>query len=147
MDPNDYRASDGLENAREGSKRIKEGKKHDEEMLKKQQENANANGNLNSNSATKNSNSKAKPSPRRTPRETVIRYREVFEYALMATYTPPPYFPQSSLSPPDEKRYRKFKLMIASLILLVLCDCGRRSDRYRFSGQMARAIGKDAHPT
>ena len=41
----------------------------------------------------------------------------------MATYTPPPYFPQSSLSPPDEKRYRKFKLMvfgIACLLLLIL---------------------------
>ena len=41
----------------------------------------------------------------------------------MATYTPPPYFPQSSLSPPDEKRYRKFKLALfggAALILLIL---------------------------
>lgn len=36
----------------------------------------------------------------------------------MATYTPPPYFPQSSLSPPDEKRYRRFKLFAVSLILL-----------------------------
>jgi len=27
---------------------------------------------------------------------------------------PPPYFPQNQLSPPDEKRYRKFKLIIAS---------------------------------
>lgn len=36
---------------------------------------------------------------------------------------PPPYFPQNQLSPPDEKRYRKFKLIIASLAvggLLVL---------------------------
>jgi hypothetical protein len=38
----------------------------------------------------------------------------------MATYTPPPYFPQSSLSPPDEKRYRKFKLAVAGIALLVL---------------------------
>jgi hypothetical protein len=41
----------------------------------------------------------------------------------MATYTPPPYFPQSSLSPPDEKRYRKFKLAvlgIAALLLLII---------------------------
>jgi hypothetical protein len=41
----------------------------------------------------------------------------------MATYTPPPYFPQSSLSPPDEKRYRKFKLAVfgaAVLLLLVV---------------------------
>ena len=38
----------------------------------------------------------------------------------MATYTPPPYFPQSSLAPPDENRYRKFKLVMFALVLLVL---------------------------
>ena len=40
----------------------------------------------------------------------------------MATYTPPPYFPQSSLSPPDKNRYRKFKLVMAlvSVVLLVV---------------------------
>jgi hypothetical protein len=39
----------------------------------------------------------------------------------MATSTPPPYFPQSSLSPPSEKRYRKFKLaVIAAITMLVL---------------------------
>jgi hypothetical protein len=38
----------------------------------------------------------------------------------MATYTPPPYFPQSSLSPPDETRYRRFKLIVASVIILVV---------------------------
>lgn len=39
----------------------------------------------------------------------------------MATYTPPPYFPQSSLTPPDENRYKKFKLlMFAAGIVLVL---------------------------
>ena len=40
----------------------------------------------------------------------------------MATYTPPPYFPQSSLAPPDKNRYRKFKLIVfaAALALLVL---------------------------
>jgi hypothetical protein len=36
---------------------------------------------------------------------------------------PPPYFPQNQLSPPDEKRYRRFKIMvgvaIAVLILIV----------------------------
>lgn len=42
----------------------------------------------------------------------------------MATYTPPPYFPQSSLSPPDEKRYRKFKLVIATIIVSVLAAVG-----------------------
>jgi Tfp pilus assembly protein PilX len=42
----------------------------------------------------------------------------------MATYTPPPYFPQSSLSPPDENRYRKFKLIVAGIVLLVLAILG-----------------------
>jgi tetratricopeptide (TPR) repeat protein len=58
LDPNDYRSTDALETAQEGAKRIKEGKKHAEDMLKKQQENANANGNVNSNT---------KPAPKRTP--------------------------------------------------------------------------------
>ena len=40
----------------------------------------------------------------------------------MATHTPPPYFPQSSLSPPNKNRYRKFKLVMVllSLVLVVL---------------------------
>jgi hypothetical protein len=39
----------------------------------------------------------------------------------MATYTPPPYFPQSSLAPPDKSRYRRFKLVLAlAIVLLVL---------------------------
>jgi hypothetical protein len=42
----------------------------------------------------------------------------------MATYTPPPYFPQSSLSPPDEKRYRKFKLMVAAGVVSVVLTLG-----------------------
>jgi hypothetical protein len=42
----------------------------------------------------------------------------------MATYTPPPYFPQSSLSPPDERRYRKFKLMVGAGVLLLLAILG-----------------------
>jgi hypothetical protein len=42
----------------------------------------------------------------------------------MATYTPPPYFPQSSLSPPDENRYRRFKLMVAGIIVLLLAIAG-----------------------
>jgi tetratricopeptide (TPR) repeat protein len=60
LDPEDYRATDALETAKEGATRIKEGKKHAEEMLKKQQENANANGSLNTNSS-------AKPTPKRPP--------------------------------------------------------------------------------
>ena len=42
----------------------------------------------------------------------------------MATYTPPPYFPQSSLSPPDKNRYKKFKLVVFGLILLLLVLIG-----------------------
>jgi len=39
----------------------------------------------------------------------------------VATYTPPPYFPQGSLAPPDENRYKKFKLaMVAFGVALVL---------------------------
>ena len=37
---------------------------------------------------------------------------------------PPPYFPQNQLSPPDEKRYRKFKVIVGlavfGLILLLV---------------------------
>ena len=42
----------------------------------------------------------------------------------MATYTPPPYFPQSSLSPPDQKRYRKFKLVVFGVAVLLLLLVG-----------------------
>ena len=42
----------------------------------------------------------------------------------MATYTPPPYFPQGSLAPPDPSRYRKFKLVIAAVIILLLLLSG-----------------------
>ena len=38
----------------------------------------------------------------------------------MATYTPPPYFPQGSLAPPDKHRYRKFKLLMTLLAVLVI---------------------------
>ena len=42
----------------------------------------------------------------------------------MATYTPPPYFPQSSLAPPDKNRYRKFKLIVALVGLIILVVVG-----------------------
>ncbi|HEX9422889.1 MAG TPA: hypothetical protein VF899_06575 [Pyrinomonadaceae bacterium] len=43
----------------------------------------------------------------------------------MATYTPPPYFPQGSLAPPDKNRYKKFKLMVAAIaVFLVLLLAG-----------------------
>ncbi len=38
----------------------------------------------------------------------------------MTTSTPPPYFPQSSLSPPNERRYRKFKLAVLVGVFLLL---------------------------
>jgi len=30
---------------------------------------------------------------------------------------PPPYFPQNQLSPPDENRYKKFKFVVAAIIV------------------------------
>lgn len=33
---------------------------------------------------------------------------------------PPPYFPQNQLSPPDEKRYAKFKVIVAGSIAALL---------------------------
>lgn len=33
---------------------------------------------------------------------------------------PPPYFPQSQLSPPDPNRYKKFKFVIFLIILLII---------------------------
>jgi Flp pilus assembly protein TadD len=63
LDPNDTRAEEGLENAQEGAQRIKEGKKHAEDMLKKQE---NANANLNP-----NANAGPKPTPKRPP---MVRY-------------------------------------------------------------------------
>jgi hypothetical protein len=33
---------------------------------------------------------------------------------------PPPYFPQNQLSPPDPNRYRKFKLVVAAIILAAI---------------------------
>ena len=40
---------------------------------------------------------------------------------------PPPYFPQNQLSPPDPKRYRKFKLLVGAAMvigILVLIGLG-----------------------
>jgi len=42
----------------------------------------------------------------------------------MATFTPPPYFPQSSLAPPDKSRYQKFKLVMIGIALLLLLLAG-----------------------
>jgi hypothetical protein len=42
----------------------------------------------------------------------------------MATYTPPPYFPQGSLAPPDKRRYRKFKLLMTTLAVLLVLIIG-----------------------
>lgn len=37
---------------------------------------------------------------------------------------PPPYFPQNQLSPPDENRYRKFKLIVAGSAIIALIVLG-----------------------
>ena len=40
---------------------------------------------------------------------------------------PPPYFPQNQLSPPDEKRYAKFKFIVAAVVVgsvLILTGIG-----------------------
>ncbi len=45
----------------------------------------------------------------------------------MASEKPPPYFPQGSLAPPDANRYRKFKMIMALVIiglLLLLAGVG-----------------------
>jgi hypothetical protein len=42
----------------------------------------------------------------------------------MATYTPPPYFPQGSLAPPDQNRYRKFKLMVFAVAIILILLLG-----------------------
>jgi hypothetical protein len=42
----------------------------------------------------------------------------------MATYTPPPYFPQSSLAPPDKNRYKKFKLVLFAAFIVLLLVVG-----------------------
>lgn len=38
----------------------------------------------------------------------------------MATFTPPPYFPQGALAGKDEKRYRNFKIAVFSILALLL---------------------------
>ncbi len=42
----------------------------------------------------------------------------------MATYTPPPYFPQGSLAPPVKNRYKKFKAVVVLAVLLLLILLG-----------------------
>ncbi|HEX8143173.1 MAG TPA: hypothetical protein VF553_11300 [Pyrinomonadaceae bacterium] len=43
----------------------------------------------------------------------------------MATFTPPPYFPQDALAGKDEGRYRKFKLAVFTILgVLVLLLIG-----------------------
>ena len=37
---------------------------------------------------------------------------------------PPPYFPQNQLSPPDEKRYRRFKVLVAIATVALLAVLG-----------------------
>ena len=39
-----------------------------------------------------------------------------YQFSIMLN-RPPPYFPQSQLSPPDDKRYAKFKFVVVGLII------------------------------
>ena len=74
IDPDNYRAEDALEEAREGVQRIRAGKKHQEDLFKKQQKGGdlkNANGNLsgsNTSGGSSKSNSNANAKPKRTPK-------------------------------------------------------------------------------
>lgn len=38
----------------------------------------------------------------------------------MPSQKPPPYFPQGSLAPPDPNRYRRFKMIVAAVIALLI---------------------------
>lgn len=63
IDPNNYRAEDALEEAREGVKRIRAGRKHQEDLLKKKkEEELKKEEGENSNSSANSSNSKPKAS-------------------------------------------------------------------------------------
>jgi len=59
IDPENYRAQDALEEAREGVQRIKAGKKHQEDLLKKQKEGELKNANGDSPAGTTSNNSPA----------------------------------------------------------------------------------------
>jgi len=37
---------------------------------------------------------------------------------------PPPYFPQNQLSPPSEKRYRRFKVLVGVGVVVLLLALG-----------------------
>ena len=73
IDPENYRAEDALEEAREGVKRIRAGKKHQEDLLKKnrkEEDKENANASASPGAATtssRNSNSKANANKNRKP--------------------------------------------------------------------------------
>jgi tetratricopeptide (TPR) repeat protein len=58
IDPENYRAQDALEEAREGVQRIKAGKKHQEDLLKKQKEDELKNANGDSPEASVSNNSR-----------------------------------------------------------------------------------------
>jgi len=126
IDPENYRAQDALEEAREGVKRITAGKKHQEELLKKQKEDElkKAEGETPGSVPSKPESFRRAqlPGVRRAQHPRRSHYRRVRRRNSMATYTPPPYFPQGSLAPPDQNRYKKFKavMVLAVFLLLIL---------------------------
>jgi tetratricopeptide (TPR) repeat protein len=77
IDPENYRAEDALEEAREGVKRIRAGKKHQEDVLKKEKaeelkkgEDGAAPGSMSSESSKPKSNSNSKSNTTRKPANT-----------------------------------------------------------------------------
>lgn len=60
IDPENTRAEDALEEAREGIQRIKAGKKHQEDLLKKEKDDESKNANANGNSPQSNSSTPSK---------------------------------------------------------------------------------------
>ncbi|MBC7795912.1 MAG: hypothetical protein H7Z37_03455 [Pyrinomonadaceae bacterium] len=56
----------------------------------------------------------------------------------MALETPPPYFPQGTLTPPNPNRYRNFKIIVGSVIaVLLLLIIGVFFGVYYFVGYLA----------
>jgi tetratricopeptide (TPR) repeat protein len=70
LDPENYRAEDALEEAREGVKRIRAGKKHQEDLLKKEKADELKNANANSPQSPTSPSSQPKSNSNRKPSNT-----------------------------------------------------------------------------
>lgn len=49
-----------------------------------------------------------------------MKQTNIFGVIKQMEKRPPPYFPQSSLNPADDNRYKKFKLIVGSVIAGVI---------------------------